>query len=64
METSKETRHATCQKVILVTPDRLREIANEMERASKSMANKGETTMVTLTETIVLAYDPIDTKSI
>ena len=57
MEKTNDVAKATTKKIILTTPDRLRDIANEMERAQRMQATKGETSFIELTSTVTLAYD-------
>jgi hypothetical protein len=44
------------KEIIKMTPARLREIASEIDRA-RAKARRGDTTMVHLSENVILAYD-------
>lgn len=57
MEKVTDVQKAQTSRFVLITPDKLRDIANELERCQKMQAIKGENAFVKLTDSIILAFD-------
>lgn len=62
MDRSLDNTTAKSERLIRVTPDQLRSIANQMESMAKHGSLPGEAVLVGLTRGVTLIYDPLVTR--